>query len=395
MTWVNYKEIKTRVKMEQVLEHYGVLGELHEKGDSLVGRCPIHHGSNANQFHVSRTKNNFMCFGDCHEGGNVIDFVVMMEGGDKTSGDDVRSAAMRLQDWFGLTFERPQGGRRQSAVPVSAAAVATTSATTTAAPEAPASPQPTLPLAGSKAGTTPAREPDTAAQPGEIRAEPEVSAPTAGTAPESSSSLCMKPNPPLKFALKSLDREHPYLAGRGLPQDTLAEFGVGYCTGKGIMAGRIAIPIHNEEGELVAYAGRWPGEPPEGEGKYKLPTGFHKSLVVYNLHRAKEHAKDAGLIIVEGFFDAMRLHAAGFSHVVALMGSSMSEAQEELIVETVGPEGKVTLMFDEDEAGWKGREEALSRLSSRVYVRVIGLGEEGRQPDTMGKEDVTRVMRGI
>jgi DNA primase len=62
MTWVNYKEIKTRVRMEQVLEHYGVLGELREKGDTLVGRCPIHKGSNANQFHVSRTKNNFLTF---------------------------------------------------------------------------------------------------------------------------------------------------------------------------------------------------------------------------------------------------------------------------------------------------------------------------------------------
>ena len=71
------------------------------------------------------------------------------------------------------------------------------------------------------------------------------------------------------------------------------------------MAGRIAIPIHNEHGELVAYAGRWPGEPPDGEGKYKLPAGFHKSLVVYNLHRAKALAREKGLLVVEGFFGAM------------------------------------------------------------------------------------------
>jgi DNA primase len=359
MTWVNYKEIKTRIRMEQALERYGVLGELREKGDSLVGRCPIHKGSNANQFHVSRTKNNFMCFGDCHEGGNVIDFVVMMEGGSKEDGDDVRRAAERLQEWFGLTFDRPQGGRR-TATTVSASAVATASATTTAAPEGvPAASQPTLPLTKNGAEPPPTCEPATAAQRSDARTEPKGSAPPADTPPEPSSSY-MKPNPPLKFALKSLDPDHPYLAGRGLPQDTLVEFGVGYFAGKGIMAGRIAIPIHNELGELVAYAGRWPGEPPEGEGKYKLPMGFHKSMMVYNLHRAKAHAKDAGLVIVEGFFDAMRLHAAGFPNVVALMGSSMSEAQEELIVTAVGPEGKVTLMFDEDEAGWKGREEALS-----------------------------------
>jgi hypothetical protein len=54
----------------------------------------------------------------------------------------------------------------------------------------------------------------------------------------------------------------------------IAHFGVGYCQ-KGIMVGRMAILIHNEKGELVAYAGRRSGEPPEGEGKYKLPMGFH------------------------------------------------------------------------------------------------------------------------
>jgi DNA primase len=139
--------------------------------------------------------------------------------------------------------------------------------------------------------------------------------------------------------------------------------------------------------------------------KYKLPTGFHKSLVVFNLHRAKEHAKDAGLIVVEGFFDALRLWQAGFRNVVALMGSTMSEEQEALIVSTVGPEGKATLMLDEDEAGRNGRDGickdrehkpgALQRLASQVYVKAINLGEEGRQPDSLSEEEITRAIRGI
>lgn len=86
MAWVNYKEIKTRVKIEQVLEHYGVLGELRERGDDLVGRCPIHKGSNPTQFHASRSLNIFNCYGNCHGGGNVIDFVVLMEGGTRKTG---------------------------------------------------------------------------------------------------------------------------------------------------------------------------------------------------------------------------------------------------------------------------------------------------------------------
>jgi len=52
-------------------------------------------------------------------------------------------------------------------------------------------------------------------------------------------------------------------------------------------------------------------------------------------------------------------------------------------------------MFDEDEAGWKGREEALSRLGHHVFVKVIGLGEEGRQPDSVPKADLKKYILGL
>src|SRR5262249_16299362 len=103
-------------------------------------------------------------------------------------------------------------------------------------------------------------------------------------------------NPPLKFTFKHLDNRHPYLTqDRGLTEATIDFFGLGHHAGKGIMQNRVVIPIHNEQGALVAYAGRSPGDPPEGEGKYKFPPNFHKSLVLFNLHRAWEHATE-GLI---------------------------------------------------------------------------------------------------
>jgi hypothetical protein len=52
-------------------------------------------------------------------------------------------------------------------------------------------------------------------------------------------------------------------------------------------------------------------------------------------------------------------------------------------------------LFDEDDAGWKGQEDALSRLGSRVYVKVIGLGDEGRQPDSMREQELARMLRGL
>src|SRR5207244_1599104 len=100
---------------------------------------------------------------------------------------------------------------------------------------------------------------------------------------------------------------------------------------------------------------------------------FKKSYVAFNLHRARELAEAQGLIVVEGFFDCMKVWQAGRENVVALMGSALSEDQERLIVDAVGPQGRVTLLFDPDDAGRACGEETLERLSRRVYVKVIDL----------------------
>jgi len=125
------------------------------------------------------------------------------------------------------------------------------------------------------------------------------------------------------------------------------------------MAGRIAIPIHNEDGNVVAYAGRWPGEPPGDTPKYKLPPGFRKSLELFNIDRAVKEPGDEPLVIVEGFFDCMKLHQYGCRKVVALMGSTMSAAQEELIRKHTDSRSQVIVMLDEDEAGQAGRRTSL------------------------------------
>jgi DNA primase len=195
-------------------------------------------------------------------------------------------------------------------------------------------------------------------------------------------------NLPLKFDLKNLDHSHPYLKERGFTQATLEYFGVGHHSGKGIMAGRIAIPIANAEGQIVAYVGRWPGsEPPEAEGKYRLPLGFHKSLEIFNLHRAKACAREHGLVIVEGYFDVMRLFQYGVCHAVAVMGSTISEAQEQLILDAVGPQGRVTLCFDGDQSGQSCTQDALQRLSQCVFVRAVRLGAN-IQPDDLQEDEV-------
>jgi DNA primase len=180
-------------------------------------------------------------------------------------------------------------------------------------------------------------------------------------------------NVPLTFTLHPLDAAHPYLRhDRGLRPDTIRHFGIGFYSGKGMMQGRVVIPIHDAHGRLVAYAGRWPGDPPPDTPKYRFPRHFRKSLVVFNLHRALAHASD-GLAVVEGFFTVFDLWQKGRPNVVAIMGSSLSSAQAQRLVATVGSRGRLLLAFDPDEAGRKGAADAVTRLVPHVFVRTTEL----------------------
>jgi len=197
----------------------------------------------------------------------------------------------------------------------------------------------------------------------------------------------------LKFRLDKLERSHPYLAERGLTLETIVDFGIGFCA-KGMMAERIAIPIQNPEGAVVAYAGRFPGEPAEGTPKYKLPQGFRKSLELYNIDRAIKEPADKPLVIVEGFFDCMKLHQSGYRKVVALMGSTMSAGQEELVRRHTDRNSQVIVMLDEDEAGKAGREDIAVRLAKFCFVKTHVFDQPGAQPDQLSAEGVAEILGG-
>ena len=159
------------------------------------------------------------------------------------------------------------------------------------------------------------------------------------------------------------------------------------------MIGRIVIPIHNIKGEVVAYAGRWPGAPPDGTPKYKLPTGFKKGQEVFNLDRAIKEMTERPLVIVEGFFDAIKLHQQGYRNVAALMGSTMTAAQEDLIRRNTNANSHIVVMFDEDEAGKAGREEIAARLSKFCFVKVHVFDQPDMQPEHLTPEEVQQLFQ--
>jgi DNA primase len=333
-SFVDFKAVKAAITMEAVLEHYGLLHQFKRSGDSLSGPCPIHKGSNPTQFRISTSKNIWNCFSECKHGGNTLDFIARLEN------VSVHAAAMKAIAWFNLDPEVMS------------------------------------------ADSTP--EPTESCDPPQRRAASRPAPSVKPATPQDASG----PNKPLKFRLDKLERNHPYLTeGRGLSPATIVDFGIGFC-GKGMMAERIAIPIHNPEGNVVAYAGRWPGEPAEDTPKYKLPQGFRKSLELFNIDRAIKEAAEKPLVIVEGFFDAMKLHQHGCRKVVALMGSTLSAAQEELIRRYTDRRNQVIVMLDEDEAGQAGRDDIAVRLAKSCFVTVHVFDKPDMQPDQLPAEDI-------
>jgi len=340
--FVDFKAVKTALTMEQILEHYQLLHQFKRSGDSLNGPCPIHKGSSPTQFRISISKNIWHCFSECKHGGNTLDFIAKMEN------ISIHAAALKAIEWFQLDPE-------------------TMAATSQKAQEA------------------------------SSEADESDSAPVAKPAAKKTAVAQEKnttPNPPLKFRLDKLERSHPYLAERGLTQETIMDFGIGYCA-KGMMAERIAIPIHNVDGKVVAYAGRFPGTPTDDAPKYKLPQGFKKSLELFNIDRAIKEPADQPLVIVEGFFDAMKLRQHGCRKVIALMGSTMSAAQEELIRTHTNSQSQIIIVLDEDEAGRAGREDIAVRLSQITFVKVHVFGKEGEQPDNLTPEQIGQLKEGV
>ena len=334
--FVDFKAVKSAVSMEQVLDHYGLLENLKRTGDSLSGACPIHGGSNQTQFRVSISKNLWNCFSDCKGGGNVLDFIAKMDG------VSVHAAALKAVDWFGLNRDAMSSGSETKS----------SSRNNGAKPES---------------SSKPRKESD------------------------ATDSESTKANPPLKFRLEKLDRNHLYLSERGLTSETIEDFGIGYCS-KGMMTERIAIPINDSEGRVVAYAGRWPDEPPEGTSKYKLPPGFRKALELFNIDRAIQGPAETPLVIVEGFFDAMKLHQLGCRKVVALMGSTLSPTQEEIIRRHTDRNSHIIVILDEDEPGRFGRQDIAARLSQFAYVHVHVFDKNDKQPEDMTPDELVALL---
>lgn len=217
------------------------------------------------------------------------------------------------------------------------------------------------------------------------------------------------------------DAARAYLSGRGLSDETVARFRIGYAPegwsgvsdflkGKGYtdadaeraglskpgerghydrFRGRIMFPITDGAGRVIAFSGRiLPELSKDDTPKYvNSPETvlFSKSHVLYGFDKAKMTIRKANFsIVVEGQMDLVMSHQGGFGNTVALSGTALTPEQVTLLKRL---SGNVVLALDPDGAGVAsaGRS-ALLALGSDMDVKIAAL-PGGKDPADLIRTD--------
>ncbi len=225
-------------------------------------------------------------------------------------------------------------------------------------------------------------------------------------------------------------RARDYIAARGLPAQTVERFALGFAPDArdallrhlqerdvprqmmldaGLIGvpddgraaydrfrDRLMFPIRDVRGRVIAFGGRALGE---ARAKYlNSPETelFHKSRVLYNLDLARKSAFERGEIIaVEGYMDAIAMAQAGFDHVVAPLGTALTEDHLAMLWRTAPVP---VLCFDGDAAGqaaaWRALETAMPFLQPGHSLRFAML-PEGMDPDDLLRERGRQAMQEV
>ncbi len=213
-----------------------------------------------------------------------------------------------------------------------------------------------------------------------------------------------------------------YLAGRKFTPEAIAQFRLGLCTGREVaaakmhpallersglaspgrdgtlsdrMRGRLVIPITDERGRVIGFGGRamLPDQQPKYLNTAETPV-FHKSALLYALAEAKEAIrKSERIVLVEGYFDAIALHASGIAETVASMGTSLTEPQLGLLKRFART---LMIVYDEDMGGNEAALRGLDMATAAGFdVRIVRL-PTGTDPDefvlTHGRDAFLRLL---
>lgn len=222
-----------------------------------------------------------------------------------------------------------------------------------------------------------------------------------------------------------------YLRARGLLEDTIASFGIGwapegwdhlyqYLAAKGVkpelmekaglavtsdksgrkkyfdrFRGRIMFPIADAHGDVIGFTGRYLKEK-ENEGKYvnspQTPL-YNKSTVLFAIDKAKaEMRKKDRAILVEGQMDAILMHQDGVENTVAVSGTAFTAEQLDLLKRFTK---NLCILFDADPAGDMATQRSISLALARSFALSVASVPEGKDPADFVKEHPGKIAEEV
>ncbi len=184
----------------------------------------------------------------------------------------------------------------------------------------------------------------------------------------------------LGYSNKYSDDLYKYLKTKGYSDELLVKAGLISASEKGVYDkfwNRVMFPIMDANNRVIGFGGRVMGE---GEPKYlNSPETeiFDKSRNLYGLNRARTSRKSY-FLICEGYMDVIALHQAGFTNAVASLGTAFTPGHAALIKRYVN---EVYLTFDSDSAGTKAALRALPILKEAGITAKIIRMDPYKDPD--------------
>ncbi len=164
---------------------------------------------------------------------------------------------------------------------------------------------------------------------------------------------------------------------------------------------RLMFAVIDLHGRIVAFSGRAlpqvrpnPEEPPAKYLNSPESPIYKKRATVFGLYQARSALRSGkGAALVEGNFDVVSLHAAGFTQAVAPLGTAFTEEQGKLIRRFTQ---NVTLLFDGDAAGRKATMASRGPAKDAGLVVNVARLPLGSDPDdflrSKGAENLTRLL---
>ncbi|RME36212.1 MAG: DNA primase, partial [Deltaproteobacteria bacterium] len=201
----------------------------------------------------------------------------------------------------------------------------------------------------------------------------------------------------LGYAPDAWDQLALYLADRGVEAEPARQLGLirPGRQGRGdydLFRDRVMFPIEDHYGNIVAFGGRaLKDDGPKYINSPESPV-YHKGRVLYGLFAGREQMrKSRRAIVVEGYFDVLAMHRAGWKNTVATCGTAMTVEHARLLKRYADT---LILLFDQDRAGQAAVVRGLeAALPIGLDVRTLSL-EPGEDPDSFlarhGQQELER-----